>query len=520
MIAYKAKIMALDNANQGKSSDSGTDTPIDSKKPIIVVNSTKQFPLKLKNVTIISARRYISDASIIELKKATVYNLCSSYRYQTWGYYVSLLADARGHQVFPSASAIRDFKSASIIKSISEDLEELFQTALRKVASDKFELYISFRQSLNADYAKLAKELYDLFQAPLLRATFLRVEGKWQLQNISPVAIGTVPASSLPMLESFAQNYFSVSRVSKRVITKPYFDLAILVDPEEIEPPSNRIAINKFIKIGKEMNINVELITKADYQRIPEYDALFIRTSSVDPYIYRFSRFAQTEGLAVIDDPNSILKCTNKVYLYEILHKSGIPTPQTIVVYGGNYEKIAETHPYPCVMKTPDGFSSLGVAKIHNSDEFKKRAKSWLEGSDLLLVQEYLPTSFDWRIGVLDRKFYYACKYFMPTDHWQIYKWGTKSHAVWGKLEAIPYEEVPKDVVTTALRAANLIGDGLYGVDIKVVDGQVYVMEVNENASLDHRFEDTLLKDDLYRIMLRSFARRVAALNSSKDLAI
>ena len=33
-----------------------------------------------------------------------------------------------------------------------------------------------------------------------------------------------------------------------------------------------------------------------------------------------------------------------------------------------------------------------------------------------------MPTDFDWRIGVLEGKALYACRYFMARKHWQILK--------------------------------------------------------------------------------------------------
>jgi glutathione synthase/RimK-type ligase-like ATP-grasp enzyme len=58
-----------------------------------------------------------------------------------------------------------------------------------------------------------------------------------------------------------------------------------------------------------------ELIEKEDYGRLAEFDALFIReTTGVNHHTYRFARRAEAEGLVVVDDPQSILKCTNKVY--------------------------------------------------------------------------------------------------------------------------------------------------------------------------------------------------------------
>ena len=54
----------------------------------------------------------------------------------------------------------------------------------------------------------------------------------------------------------------------------------------------------------------------------------------------------------------------------------------------------------------------------------------------------------------------------MADNHWQIVNWEAESD---GKAEPIPLDKVPEGVIQTALRAANLIGNSLYGVDLKPV---------------------------------------------------
>ncbi|MBS1146889.1 MAG: glutathione synthase/ribosomal protein modification enzyme (glutaminyl transferase), partial [Proteobacteria bacterium] len=65
--------------------------------------------------------------------------------------------------------------------------------------------------------------------------------------------------------------------------------------------------------------------------------------------------------------------------------------------------------------------------------------------------------------------------------------------------------------VKIALKAANLIGDGLYGVDIKQVGGRCYIIEVSDNPNVDAGNEDGVLKDALYREIMGSFVRRIEA---------
>jgi hypothetical protein len=66
-------------------------------------------------------------------------------------------------------------------------------------------------------------------------------------------------------------------------------------------------------------------------------------------------------------------------------------------------------------------------------------------------------------------------------------------------------------VVEAAVKAARLIGDGLYGVDLKETERGPLVIEINDNPSIDLGVEDAVLKDELYRIILAEFIRRLEA---------
>jgi len=75
--------------------------------------------------------------------------------------------------------------------------------------------------------------------------------------------------------------------------------------------------------------------------------------------------------------------------------------------------------------------------------------------------------------------------------------------------EPLAAEAAPRGVVRTALRAARLFGDGLYGVDLKQLGKQFCVIEVNDNPSIEAGVEDQVLKDELYGRIMRGFVRRL-----------
>jgi glutathione synthase/RimK-type ligase-like ATP-grasp enzyme len=97
----------------------------------------------------------------------------------------------------------------------------------------------------------------------------------------------------------------------------------------------------------------------------------------------------------------------------------------------------------------------------------------------------------------------------MAKKQWRIQVTDSKGETDYGTVETIPVGLAPKKVVSTALEIANLIGNGLYGVDLKQVDKRVLVIEVNDNPSIDCGFEDQILKDELYQRVMEVFLKRV-----------
>lgn len=480
---------------------------------LVVVNNPRDWPLDVPGVTVVPARSYLTDPAFGSDRSARVFNLCRSYRYQSLGYYVSLLAEARGHKPLPRANTIEDLKSQHLVRHLLEGLDELIQKSLAPIKSDTFELSIYFGRNVASRYDTLSRQLFNLLQAPLLRANLERRDHHWRIRSVRPIAASDIPATHQAFAIQATTEYFMGrrARVRKRVL--PRYDLAILHDPGNPEQASNARAMQKFERAAQSLGMGVEFITRADFGRLSEFDALFIRdTTFVNHYTYRFSRRADAEGLVVIDDPDSILKCNNKVYLAEILARYRLPAPKTLLVDRYNIEQIIPALALPCVLKQPDSSFSVGVVKVESEGDLHDKVNDLLDKSELIIAQEYLPTEFDWRIGILDRRPLFAAKYFMAPGHWQIIKHGTLKHDfIEGPTQALPVGDAPDKVIKLALKAANLIGDGFYGVDIKQVGNRYFVIEINDNPNVDAGNEDGVLKDELYREVMGVFLKRIEA---------
>ncbi|CAM2821206.1 RimK family protein [Legionella worsleiensis] len=474
---------------------------------VIVTDDLESWSFLSEIAPTVHALDYLSGDEYHQNKSFRVINLCRDYNYQTIGYYVSLLAQARDHKALPSVHGIQDVHNVSLSKLISQDTHEEIQHSLHDIKGDEFILSLYFGQNMAKRYATLAKQLHGLFPLPLIRFT-LEKKKQWRIKTLTPLSLADVPEHHREFMRQSAESYLSKKRVHQWRKKQRYHDLAILIDPTEQNAPSNKKALDLFIAAGEELGLNVDLIDKNESKSIAEYDALFIRaTTSVNHYTYRLSRRAAQENLVVIDDPQSIIKCSNKVYLAELLSSHQIKTPETLFI--SKYDKQLPQIEFPCVLKKPDSAFSHGVVKIDDEKSLQKSLNQFFKTSDLVVVQPFIPTEFDWRIGILDNKALFACRYFMAKGHWQIYDWHGTQEQKEGDHETLPIHAVPEAILKIALKSTRLIGDGLYGVDIKSHGDQHYVIEVNDNPNIDNGLEDQILGENLYQQIMNVFLQRI-----------
>jgi glutathione synthase/RimK-type ligase-like ATP-grasp enzyme len=483
---------------------------------IVVIENPKNWDLDMPGIEVVAARDYLTDPRFSESRRVRVFNFCRRYGYQSLGYYVSLLAEARGHRPLPSVAAMQDLRLSPVIRIASEDLDDVLQKSLKGLKADTFSLSVYFGRNLARRYDSLSKALYNYFPVPFLRAEFERTD-RWRLERIQPIASSEIPQSHRPFVNAQARRHLDRPPPTDTHDRDWRYDLAILVNPTESHRPSNDRAIRHFLRAARSLGIAPTLIDKDDLGRLAEFDALFIReTTGVNHYTYRFARKAEAEGLEVMDDARSIVRCSNKVYLEEVFTRHRIPRPRTLILHEEGAADRAAALGFPVILKRPDSSFSRGVVKAMDRAELDRLLAELFEESDLVLAQEWIASEFDWRIGVLDGRALWACKYYMAPGHWQI-ETTDEDGRVYGEVETLPLEEVPTALVWLSERAAGLIGRGLYGLDVKQAGDRFLVMEINDNPNIDGGFEDRVLKDEIYLAVMRTFLERLERRGRGKD---
>lgn len=454
----------------------------------------------------------------IELQKdwnVKVINLSSNYSYLSQGYYVSLMCEARGIQCFPDLENVVSLSWKRTYTHYFSDLnlilEQYYDLPFEDPNVRKFTSF--FGRHKNPKLEPLTRRIFDLFRTPIFSFVIKYTdEGKWQIVRIEAESLNKLIEQQLEIFNKDLKLFTGSAWRKPNKKKQERYWIAILHNPKEERPPSNLAALNKFIDIGKKMNIWIELITKNDFSSLLEYDALFIReTTAINNHTYRFAQKAESEGIPTVEDTNSILKCCNKIYLNELLNFNNIDKPDTIILSRKNVDSLILKLQYPCVIKIPDGSFSVGVYKVNSKEELLNKTSELFKKSELILCQEFLPSSFDWRIGILNNKPLFASKYFMAKNHWQIYNHSAdKAKLKYGDDISVPIDQVPRNVLSVALQTCKHIGDGLYGVDIKELkNGRVVVIEVNDNPNIDKGVEDKVLGDELYKIIIQHFISKI-----------
>ena len=278
--------------------------------------------------------------------------------------------------------------------------------------------------------------------------------------------------------------------------------IACFVERYNFSEKREAVALQTFQRTAQMLGHEFDFLFREDIPEISKYDAVFIRATT-DPLFtsYVVSKTASELGKKVVDDPESIQICGNKIHLYDLFKKHGVPHIPTAFLnkedlHHKRLVEVFETLGKPVVVKAPYTSFSRYVEKAACETSFRDVAKRYFRKSDMLAVQAFMPTAFDWRVGVLNRQTLYVCKYMMPKGRW---KHGAKRRGkptfVWGRTVALKSENAPARLKEVALKACDVIGHGLYGVDIKEFNGNYVVVEVNDNPSIYAGYEDSRNKD-------------------------
>ena len=479
---------------------------------VILVDQPKDFPNADTPHKVIMTSEYLARPKLFDVGRPKLVNLSRSYAYQSKGYYASLLAEARGHRVVPTVETMLELREAKLYEHALPELEDELNRCARKAdfqPEAQLRLLVCFGIASDPRFEAFGRLLFDWFRCPALEITV--DPGIWlSIDRIRPRTITRLANGDATFFRDALHQHTKREWRDPKARSLSKYDLAVLHDPNEKLPPSSVDSLKHFARIAEKLSVDIEPITRRQLDELAEYDGLFIReTTSIDNHTYRFARRAWQEGMPVIDDPMSMIRCTNKVFLMELLGSNQVPMPQTLMLAeNADLSRAMDELGLPLVVKIPDGSFSRGVHKVNSPEEFKRVVEELFEETDLLLAQKFMPTEFDWRVGVLSGEPLFVCQYRMARGHWQTVKHRADGSSREGGFRTFELDQAPTELLDVAGRAAKPIGEGFYGVDIKQTDHGFVVMEVNDNPNLEHGIEDAVGKDEIWIRLLKWFIER------------
>ena len=291
--------------------------------------------------------------------------------------------------------------------------------------------------------------------------------------------------------------------------------LAIFTERYTIRSAVELTALTNFRLAAFELGHELDFIFKNELKYLDQYDAVLIR-SLTDPLntSYVVARWAELMGKRVLDTSEAIRVCCDKVNMYRRLQPADVPLPETRfldeqAVTTSEAAALFEQLGAPLVLKAPNSSFSAYVDKATTPEEFVRVGKRFLRRADRIVVQQYLPSAFDWRVITLHGKVLAVVEYRFAADRWKVMQRGGEGEAA--VTRGIPRDEAPEKLISVALAASNAISNSLHGVDLKEIDGEFTVIEVNDNPTIAATEEDQA-NPEIYSEVVRYLAEGPSAL--------
>src|SRR5690606_27794902 len=137
------------------------------------------------------------------------------------------------------------------------------------------------------------------------------------------------------------------------------------------------------------------------------YDGILIRALT-DPLntSYVVARTAEMLGKRVLDHSDAIRVCCDKVNMYSRLMSAGVSLPETRFLEEAELTAVKAARLFeelgtPLVLKAPNSSFSAYVDKVTTPEAFVRVGKRFMRRADRIVVQQYIPSEFDWRVITL-----------------------------------------------------------------------------------------------------------------------
>src|SRR3954467_870595 len=181
-------------------------------KTLVVIDHVQKW-FEIADGNVLAARRYLAEPETGNDGTVRVLNLCRTGRYQGRGYYVSLIAEARGQRPVADVKTIEDLRAEAYVRALEAEIQPLVQETLHHDESERFQLDVYLGK--HRSHAALAAQLFAKVRVPLLRVLFARAEGSWRLDDLQAMGLADIPLQDRAFLLEAVKSFIAESSAAK-----------------------------------------------------------------------------------------------------------------------------------------------------------------------------------------------------------------------------------------------------------------------------------------------------------------
>ena len=219
---------------------------------LIVINNARDWASYYPSEQVITFPDYMHGQQERSASRTRIINPCRNFGYLSEGYYCSLLAEARGHHVIPSVRTLNDLSKRALYRMhIDEFSESIYRFLQRSDTSAPIVLKSFFGRTADTLYHDLSQKLFEVFPCPILEIV-LRHRKQWEIASLKPLSPHGLSDAEEDQFAAALDDFSRKVWRKKREQKAARYDLAILCDPDEKLPPSDKGALKRFIRAGKE----------------------------------------------------------------------------------------------------------------------------------------------------------------------------------------------------------------------------------------------------------------------------
>jgi hypothetical protein len=447
---------------------------------IIVSDHILNWENPVEGIQVVPSQTYLTDAEWHDRLNLKIINLCDSYRPGSAGQQVSALARANEQFVIPRLDSLPG-KNLIISSEFTKEVNETLSSHKNDLV--EFSVYFGFSSEL--EFTRIGALLFSYFAFPVIRASF-SYNGRWLLESLNFPDLSSLEQAEQANLLSSLELYLVGKKIGRKNYFKFQLDLAILVNGDDLEYPSNAAAIQKIMKQAELQGFNSEIINKNDAGKLQQFDTLLIRELyKPNLQVFEFAKKAEREGVQVINPPDFIQKAENKIYLHSLMSRHQISVKSLLLIIEARQLEVLQ---FPARLMPSMAYENTTL--VQHAEQLKEQ----LEIGNLLLVQpDFRPEKIH-RLGIFQKEILF----------YELTESGYNSIF-------LPVPEIDDRLLKFATICNNVVLDGFYELEILEQQGHLLFGNVNSNPVLRSGYEDQAEGDLIYEKLMHGIVKKLGS---------